>query len=90
MNEITTMAMNSRKLAEYCSKYGLKRKVTSSRGRYVILDKNGELGVISCMPSNNGKYLAYKAGVQSGEYFDTHVACPAFHCFETALGHITR
>lgn len=90
MNEITTMAMNNRKLAEYCSKYGLKRKVTSSRGRYVILDKNGELGVISCMPSNNGKYLAYKAGVQSDEYFDTHVACPAFYSFEMALGHITR
>ena len=90
MNVITTMAMNNRKLTEYCSKYGLKRKVTSSRGRYVILDKNGELGVISCMPSNNGKYQAYKAGTHTEEHFDSHVACPAFYSFEMALEHITR
>ena len=90
MNDIRTMAMNNRKLAEYCSKNSLKRKVTASKGRYVIIGKNGEMGVISCMPSNNGKYQAYKAGTHTEEYFDSHVACPAFYSFEMALEHITR
>lgn len=93
MNDIRTMVINRRTLIAYCNKNGLALMgmgLNTPKSHFKVIRDGDVIGVISCMPSNNGKYQAYKAGTHTEEYFDSHVACPAFYSFEMALEHITR
>lgn len=84
------MVLNRRELAAYCTKNNLVRKATDSKSRYIIIKDGKELGVIECMPTNNGKYYAYRNGIKADCYSDLFKTRPNFDTFEKAVEHVTR
>lgn len=88
--DTTQAVLNHHKLVRFCNEHGLVLKATDYHFQYIVATKEGNVGVISCHISNNGKYYAHKTGKKNGCYNDFFAARPAFETFDKALEHVTR
>ena len=89
-SDITQAVLNHDKLVRFCNEHGLILKVTDYHFQYIVATQEGNVGVISCHISNNGKYYAHKTGKKNECYNDFFAARPAFETFDKALEHVTR
>ena len=94
VNNDTIMAVKNRKfLHDFCKKNNIGRSVVKDTDfRYALHKKNGDkFAVISCFPSNNGKFYAYKTEwCNNDSAMKKFFIAPMYRTFEEALKAVTK
>lgn len=91
-DDIIIAVKNRKSLRDFCKKYNIGRSVVKDTDfRYVLHKKNGDkFAVISCHPSNNGKFYAYKTEWHNDAAMEKFFIAPMYRTFEEALEDVTK
>ena len=92
-NDIIIAVKNRKSLHDFCKENNISRSIVKGADFMYVLHKNSgdKFAVISCFPSNNGKFYAYKTEwCNNDSAMKKFFIAPMYRTFEKALKAVTK